>query len=99
MMIVCRSNPTHSCAPVALQPDRRNTMQTKEDTLHSIGADAYAAIAKMVSALHCDYDRMQELRDERDGYDSGGTGESWEQANPDDTAELTELENAAGECQ
>lgn len=73
-------------------------MQTKEDTLHSIGADAYAAIAEMVSALHCDYDRMQELRDERDGYDSGDTGESWEQANPDDAAELTELENAAGEC-
>lgn len=34
--------------------------------LETIGTSAYESIAAMVAALQCDYDRLEELRDERD---------------------------------
>jgi hypothetical protein len=42
---------------------------TQWDKLQEIGRNAMASIAEMVAALNCDYDRLQELRDERDGYE------------------------------
>ena len=53
-----------------------------------------ASIREMVAALDCDYDRIQELRDERD---------AWEAEHSDDrdwpaAMDLDELEEAAGEC-
>lgn len=66
------------------------------------------SIKEMVAALECDYDRLEELRDERDDWEpptdeeieeraaSGGTklSMSWAEQNPDDAAELAELEKA-----
>ena len=63
----------------------------------AIGAPTAASIVEMVAALQCDYDRLEELRDERDGHDDGP--EAWASENPDDAAELAELESAAGDCE
>lgn len=71
----------------------------------------YESICDMVRALNCDYDRLEELRDERDGWEvddtalqpSGYTKEQlaklWAENNPDDAEELAELEAAAGDCE
>jgi hypothetical protein len=78
------------------------------EALKEIGRGAMESIAEMVAALECDYERLQELRDERDSYDQGRAvldmGEdtqprgTWAEENPDDAAELEELEEAAGDC-
>ena len=39
---------------------------TETDWVGKIGGSAYASIAEMVAALECDYDRLEELRDERE---------------------------------
>ena len=63
------------------------------------------SISEMVAALECDYDRLEELRDERDGFkpdlemprESVNTAcreYEWAQAYPDEAAELAELEAA-----
>ena len=41
------------------------TTDTKADALQAIGKNAYESIRDMVAALECDYDRLEELRDER----------------------------------
>lgn len=83
------------------------TADTKADELRRIGASAYASIAEMVAALECDYDRLEELRDEQQAYsDSGDVNdpehtaalERWAEENPEDAEELAELTDAAGEC-
>lgn len=67
--------------------------------LKEIGRNAYESIAKMVAALQCDYDRLEELRDERDGWEpEDNDGQTWAEANPDGAEELEELEKLAGEC-
>lgn len=58
-----------------------------------------ASVADLVAALECDYDRLQELRDERSGWDSRAEGMSWEQSDPRGAEELAELEEAAGDCE
>jgi len=86
-------------------------MTAEKNWVEEIGAPAYASIAEMVAALECDYDRLEELRDERDGFEfdpdanaaPDGPGyandrEAWAGENPDDADELKELEEAAGEC-
>jgi len=69
-----------------------------------------ASISEMVDALNCDYDRLQELRDERESLQSAITdactpdevdaanGEmiEWQKEN---AGELEELETAAGDCE
>jgi hypothetical protein len=45
------------------------TDKTREETLQDIGRNAMASIREMVAALECDYDRLEELRDERDGWE------------------------------
>ena len=79
-------------------------MTTNEtDWVEKIGAPAYASIAEMVAALNCDYDRLEELRDEVRDYEQTSQTlsqrEEWAEANPDDAAELKELEEAAGDCE
>jgi hypothetical protein len=73
---------------------------TKYEELQKIGACTYAALAEMVAALECDYDRLEELRDERDAFaedDGHSTKIKWEDT--DEAEELKELEAAAGECE
>ena len=74
--------------------------KTQEERLQEIGRCAMDSIREMVAALECDYDRLQELRDERDAWreDEDNT-DSWEDAAPDDAKELAELEEAAGDCE
>lgn len=74
---------------------------TREERLQDVGRNALASIREMVTALECDYDRLQELRDERDGYtvDDDEDGElgpdMWGAANPDEAEELRGLEDEA----
>ena len=52
-------------------------------------------IKEMVAALQCEYDRLAELRQERDDWETEhGDARDWP-----DAQELAELEDAAGECQ
>jgi len=64
-----------------------------------------ASIREMVAALECDYDRLDELRNDRDCYVQTvdappdlDTPEQWAIDCPDDAAELAELEASAGDC-
>lgn len=43
--------------------------RTKEEQLQDIGRCAMASIREMVAALECDYERLEELRDERDAFE------------------------------
>lgn len=72
-------------------------MSDKDESLKNTGRCAYAAIAEMVAALQCDYDRLEELREAREGHD--GTPQDWASTNPDEAEELAELEAEAGDCQ
>jgi hypothetical protein len=87
------------------------TTENETDWSVKIGAGAYASIVEMVAALECDYERLEELRDARDGFEfdedanlaPDGPGykndaEAWAGENPDDAEELKELEEAAGDC-
>lgn len=81
------------------------TEQDKDTQLQEIGRCAFDSIAEMVAALECDYDRLDELREERDAYERpedgeivGTVAEMWAADNPEDAEELKELEEAAGEC-
>jgi hypothetical protein len=85
--------------------------ETRDKDLQSIGACALASIREMVAALECDYDRLEELRDDRDdltaelppaedaettdGQTALANLAEWTRDNGD---ELAALEAAAGEC-
>ena len=77
-------------------------MTTETDWVEKIGEPAYASLAEMVAALNCDYDRLEELRDDVSNYEQTSQTlsqrEEWAEANPEDAEELKELEEAAGEC-
>lgn len=71
------------------------------EILRAVGAGAYSSIVEMVAALECDYDRLEELRDELDGWEPENGKEflaGWAANNPDEAEELKELEEEAGEC-
>lgn len=86
---------------------------TETNWVEAIGAPAYQSIVDMVAALECDYDRLEELRDERDDWEpmegdelaewlaagKSRPAESWADQNPDEAEELKELEAAAGDCE
>src|SRR4051812_36069117 len=65
------------------------------------------SIQDMVAALECDYDRLAELREQREDWNTqddddrsnGPSRGAWEDDNPDDAEELAELEAAAGDCE
>jgi hypothetical protein len=100
-------------------------MTTKTDNHAKEQAEAqYSSIIRMLAAVTCDYDRLQELRDERDElteavrdaeaeyteaqHARAGDVDAWSaltearealtQWETDNTEELAELEDAAGEC-
>ena len=62
-------------------------MPTKEESLQEIGQNAHDSLAEMVAALECDYDRLDELRDDC----------PW--VNDDERNELSALEKSAGDCE
>lgn len=78
-------------------------MTTKTDTARDQALAQVASITAMVAALECDFDRLEELRDERDTWVSGhedvfgDPAQEWRAKHPDDAAELADLEEAAGE--
>lgn len=72
-------------------------METTKDWVSEIGQPAAESIAEMVAALNCDYDRLEELRDDRDSHEDGA--KAWTEANQDEAEELAELEKAAGDCE
>jgi hypothetical protein len=81
---------------------------TKDEQLQEIGRNAYASIVEMVAALQCDYERLQDLRDERDSYDDphlrvgnccDTEAEAWAMEYPEAAAELKALERASGDCE
>lgn len=45
-----------------------STEKSWEDRAAEIGSSAMSSIREMVAALECDYERLEELRNERDGY-------------------------------
>lgn len=71
-------------------------MTTKNETLSEIGRNAYSSLADMVSALSLDWDRLEELRSERDDWDENTP---WEEVQVEEAAELAELEEARGEAE
>jgi hypothetical protein len=80
-------------------------MNNETNWVEKIGAPAFDAIAEMVAALECDYDRLDELREERDGWIESAPDdtttrarEEWAGEFPAESAELAALETAAGDC-
>ena len=74
------------------------TTTRQDERLEEVGKSALASILAMVAALECDYDRLEELRDERDAFDPYEEEEelpkTWEEANEEDAAELAALVEA-----
>lgn len=79
------------------------------ERLQDTGRAAYAAIDEMVAALNCDYDRLAELRDEREALltmiddanddekdDARAELAQWDEENGD---ELESLKSEAGDCE
>lgn len=64
------------------------------EKLQAIGKSAFESIAEMVAALECDYDRLAELRAIKQEENWEGSVSDVEEFN----TELTELEEAAGDC-
>lgn len=73
------------------------TDKTREEQLEETGRNAYDAICEMVNALQCDYERLEELRGERDNW-SLDESLPWAQSCPQEAAELAALEADAGDC-
>jgi len=59
------------------------TTKTKEDRLEEVGKSSLSCLRDMVAALECDYDRLEELREERDDLYA-----EWKQARDDEDAAL-----------
>lgn len=76
----------------------------KYQALQEIGETSAKCLAEMVAALECDYDRLEELREEREGWEEDEDlpeprAKHWAIAYPDEAEELAELEAAAGDCE
>ncbi len=79
-----------------------STETTERDWVEEIGKPSFDAIAEMVAAAQVDWDRLGELRGERDDFDPTNQergDEEWAEQNPDDAEELAELEEARGDCE
>lgn len=83
-----------------------NTQESTRSDAHNQALAQVASICEMIAAYDVDYDRLEELQDERDNYtalnrDGHMTmiGADWAKDNPGDAEELAELENAAGDCE
>lgn len=88
-----------------------NTETHKQDPAESQARAQVASIVDMVAALDVDYDRLEELRDERDalreefdalpentGVDFDRWVRSQDRLTSEECDELTELEEQAGDC-
>lgn len=97
--------------PATPTPPERDYRAEARQRWEQTAQAAYDSIADMVAALNCDYERLQELRDERDEYimdEDANTAPdgpnypndsaAWEGEFPDEAEELRELEAQAGEC-
>lgn len=84
--------------------------QTTEERLQEIGRCAMDSIREMVAALECDYDRLEELRDEKailesdledaeEDEDVDAAQEALDDWLTENEDELKELEEAAGDCE
>ena len=75
------------------------TTTRQDERLEDVGASALESIKCLVAALECDYDRLEELKDEKEGWEPDEEDEdapqTWDEANPDEAAELAELIEAA----
>lgn len=76
---------------------------TKDETLQQIGKNALDHIRDLIAALNCDYDRLDELREEKDDWIAENVSlddayPQWNTEHPDEAEELAELKAAAGEC-
>lgn len=101
---------SHICSPKhLLSNERKNAMNTKTENRAEEQARAQvASIVGMVRALDVDYDRLQELREEKESFrkermHDSGCNEAcadyeWSEQNPNAAAELAELESTAGDC-
>lgn len=79
-----------------------------QNKLKEIGASSFSAIEELVDALHCDYERLQELQDEKDALEDdveSAEGDDRELAElalaswlEVDGEELASLRSLAGEC-
>jgi hypothetical protein len=83
-------------------------MSTTYEQLQVIGKSAADSIAEMVAALECDYDRLEELREQRKAWlaenpakflDPKDHRNNWPLACPDESDELAELAEAAADCE
>jgi hypothetical protein len=80
------------------------TTTTETDWVTPIGQPAFESIEEMVAAATLDWDRLEELRDERDSYiqPDGYAPSTWaedENTAVEDVEELTSLELEAGDCE
>ena len=66
------------------------------DTARDQAIAQYGSIAELVAALECDYERLEELREQKEHHDER---DEWAAIHPDDAQELEDLENAAGETE
>jgi hypothetical protein len=90
-----------------LPADMLAIIESKENHAQDQAAAQYESIIRMLAALTCDYDRLEELRDERDSSAFASraglenpvlNGEWWEDHYQNEAEELAQLEGAAGEC-
>ena len=79
-------------------------MSDKENRAEDQARAQVASICEMVAALHCDYDRIEELREECEEPHADDCAQRLHSAaectcgKSEKCAELVELEEAAGEC-
>lgn len=76
-----------------MNTEASTAVKEEEDYGKSQAAAQYESIVEMLAALNCDYDRLDELRMERDQLDEEEL-RNWPQS-----GELAELEAAAGDCE
>jgi hypothetical protein len=68
---------------------------TRDDGSKQQARSELVSIRELVAALECDYDRLAELRQDREGWEAEhGDPRDWPAAE-----ELAELEAAAGDCE
>ena len=85
-------------------------MTTNNNQASEQAAEQYSSIVRMVAALQCDYDRLTELKDEREEFndaindteqDSAEREIAWaalRRWETENAEELAKLEDAAGDC-
>lgn len=104
----------HTVAPTRKREGSQVTTDQKERDLQEIGKNAYEGIAEMVAALECNYDRLEEMKEERAdlasevdqavrdrlvGDDLAEVHSALSEWDAENGEELKELVAAAGDCE